>query len=275
MPRDLDAERGANAVQLQKSPEELSSNRSIVHSPSFSASPSTTGEQQQPNKAGTQQRNLDIKPYVQSLTMLDLESCVKLEEATFPPQERGTKEKFIYRLTKCGELSIGLFTSAETAGANFDSTDHPPHDPAIATTASTSQPVYSGTPNRKQVLLAHIIATKTKHETVTDDDMALPDNWSTLTSQPSTGHQEAGRTVCIHSLAVLPAFQGQGLGKLLLKSYIQRIESSGLADRIALIAHDHLISFYQGMGFENKGPSKAQFGGGGWTDMVLQLKNVE
>lgn len=177
-------------------------------------------------------------------------------------------KKFVYRFTKCGELSMGLFTSAETAGEAFEASSHSDQDPAIATTASTAQPVYSGTPNRKQVLLAHIVATKTTHEAVTDDDMALPENWSTLTTQPATGHQEYGRTVCVHSLAVLPAFQKQGLGKLLMKAYIQRIESSGLADSIALISHDHLLSFYEKLGFENKGASKAQFGGGGWTDMV-------
>lgn len=35
----------------------------------------------------------DIKPYVQALTTLDLESCVRLEEATFPEHERCKREK--------------------------------------------------------------------------------------------------------------------------------------------------------------------------------------
>jgi hypothetical protein len=30
----------------------------------------------------------------------------------------------------------------------------------------------------------------------------------------------------------------------------------------------HLVPFYEKMGFVSKGPSKAQFGGGGWVDMV-------
>ena len=87
-----------------------------------------------------------------------------------------------------------------------------------------------------------MIATKTSNETVHDDDMALPDDQST-TSQSQVGHSEHGRTVCIHSLAILPAFQHQELGRILLKSYIQRIESAALADRIAIIAHEPLVGY--------------------------------
>lgn len=134
-------------------------------------------------------------------------------------------------------------------------------------TVPTAQPVYSGTPDRKQVLLAHVIATKTTNATLTDDDMAMPEAGTRSTK----GHKESGRTVCVHSLAVLPAFRYQGLGSLLMKSYIQRIESAGLADRMALIAHDQLINFYEKLGFKNQGKSQAQFGGGGWYDMVCFL----
>lgn len=35
----------------------------------------------------------ELHPYTQSLTINDIESCTKLEEATFPPEERCTKEK--------------------------------------------------------------------------------------------------------------------------------------------------------------------------------------
>ena len=56
-----------------------------------------------------------------------------------------------------------------------------------------------------------------------------------------------------------------------MKAYLQRIESHGVADQVALIAHDHLIKFYEGFGFVNQGESKCQFGGGGWYDMVKEL----
>lgn len=35
----------------------------------------------------------EIKPYVQTLTVSDIDSAVKLEDATFPPEERATREK--------------------------------------------------------------------------------------------------------------------------------------------------------------------------------------
>ena len=61
--------------------------------------------QQQPDKPKARQGNMfaeqaqknskrdDLHPYTQTLTLNDVESCVILEEAAFPPQERTTREK--------------------------------------------------------------------------------------------------------------------------------------------------------------------------------------
>lgn len=40
------------------------------------------------------------------------------------------------------------------------------------------------------------------------------------------------------------------------------------AERVVLIAHGHLVKFYESAGFENRGPSPCQFAGGGWFDLV-------
>jgi predicted N-acetyltransferase YhbS len=111
--------------------------------------------------------------------------------------------------------------------------------------------------------------------------MGLPSNWKTRRSSiPSDndeepiGHQDQGGTICLHSLAVAPEFQKMGLGTVLMKSYIQRMKDSKIADRIALLAHDHLVPFYQGLGFDNMGPSAVTSHGGNWNNMVsfpLQL----
>ena len=99
--------------------------------------------------------------------------------------------------------------------------------------------------------------------------MALPPKWqSDPHADPHLGHKEEGRTICLHSLAVLPEYQNQGLGKTLVLSYIQRIQSAGVVDRIALLTYDRLVPFYERLGFEYRGKSKAQYGGGGWNDMV-------
>ena len=137
-------------------------------------------------------------------------------------------------------------------------------------TAAASSPVYSGAPKRKSVLLGHIIATKTSNLTVTDQDMAIP-GASTSFNDDSVGHKEIGRTICIHSLAVLPEYQSRGLGRTLMQAYLQRIESHDVADRAALIAHKHLIPYYERFGFSTKGASGCKFGGGDWYDMVREL----
>lgn len=107
---------------------------------------------------------------------------------------------------------------------------------------------------------------------VTDKSMAMPANWQTermtVENGETVGHDEYGSTIAIHSLAVLPEHQGKTVGSTLMKSYIQRIKDAQIADRLAIIAHGHLIPYYESFGFENRGPSKCQFGGGGWVDLV-------
>ena len=53
-------------------------------------------EEEEAAIAALSQRNEkrdELHPYTQSLTLSDLESCVRVEEQTFPPQERCTREK--------------------------------------------------------------------------------------------------------------------------------------------------------------------------------------
>jgi predicted GNAT family N-acyltransferase len=189
----------------------------------------------------------ELHPFVQILTVSNVEDCVEVENA-FPENERCSREKFIYRLTKCPELCLGLFTI-----------------PIIP----------KGQPKPRPTLIGHIIATRTSTQLVTDNAMKLPSNWKSarvVTENGETiGHDEYGSTIAIHSLAVLPEHQGKQVGSTLMKSYIQRIREAAIAERISIIAHDHLVPFYESFGFENRGSSKCQFGGGGWTDLVLEF----
>lgn len=103
--------------------------------------------------------------------------------------------------------------------------------------------------------------------------MAIPSNTSLTSSEPDSdgvrrGHKEDGRTIAVHSLAVLPEYQGRGLGKTLVRAFLQRLESQGVGDRCALLSHEGLVPYYESLGFENKGRSEASFGGGGWFDLV-------
>jgi predicted N-acetyltransferase YhbS len=72
----------------------------------------------------------------------------------------------------------------------------------------------------------------------------------------------------VHSLAVAVEHQKKGLGTVIMKAYIQRIKDSKIADRIALLAHDQLVGFYENLGFTNAGPSTCTFAGGGWNNMA-------
>lgn len=55
---------------------------------------------------------------------------------------------------------------------------------------------------------------------------------------------------------------------MLLDAYCQRIEGSGVADRISLLTYDRLVKFYTSHGFHDCGPSKSNFAGEAWHDMV-------
>ena len=136
-------------------------------------------------------------------------------------------------------------------------------------TYTHASPADSYEADNKQTLIGMIVATKTSSTVITDDAMENPPN----PREPGDkrGHHEGGRTICIHSFGILPAYQGRGLGRVLLKSYQQRMEGSGIADRIALLSHDNLVNMYTNMGFSKKGQSDAKFGGGGWTDLVSHL----
>ncbi|KAA8650655.1 hypothetical protein EYZ11_002807 [Aspergillus tanneri] len=189
----------------------------------------------------------DLHPFVQVLTVSNVDDCVNVEQ-TFPEQERCSREKFIYRLGRCPELCLGLFTLPV---------------------------VKEGEPKPRATLVGHVIATRTSTPHVTDKSMQLPEKWETerqtIDNGETVGHDEYGNTIAIHSLAVLPEHQGKQVGSTLMKSYIQRIKEAQIADRLVLIAHDHLVSYYESFGFENRGPSKCRFGGGGWTDMALEF----
>ncbi|KAI1265551.1 polyamine acetyltransferase, variant [Xylariaceae sp. FL1019] len=206
-------------------------------------------------------------PNIRPLTISDLESCLALENAAFRnPQHRCSREKFIYRLTACSELSMGVFCTivpSAIADTGFD-----------LSTMHTAHPVETSRDDGAvSVLMAHIIATRSHEAVVTDKAMDYPRDYASVETKPPSelGNQENGRTLCIHSLAVHPKLQGVGLGKLIMKCYLQRVKNSALGERVALICQDYLVNYYKRFGFTHAGPSEAAFGGGGWQDMTLEF----
>lgn len=176
--------------------------------------------------------------------------------------------QFIYRLTKCPELCFGIFVSAT-----------PNSEVTKIETWATAKNVENGS-ERRLVLIAHAFGTKTVNNTVGDEDMDIPDDIHHSTvpqvtnpdpDSPRKGHKEDGRTICLHSLAVLPQYQHKGVGRTLLSSYIQTMRGQQVADRIAIITYQDLVDFYEKFGFKDLGESKTKFGGGNWIDMVYEI----
>lgn len=116
--------------------------------------------------------------------------------------------------------------------------------------------------------------TDTPH--VTDPAMDYPPDWnSSDTRDDPRGHREQGRTLAVHSVAVLPEYQKMKLGETVMKAYLQRMSSARVADRVSLLAHREFVGFYEKLGFEDEGVSSSELYGGGWVNMVCNLSSLK
>ncbi|ANB13244.1 Paa1p [Sugiyamaella lignohabitans] len=212
----------------------------------------------------------DLPPHavIRPLGLKDVDAFLTLEERGFPPEERCSKEKCEYRLRICPELSSGVFIREfHSEESNSGARDNI-HDGLPPSTSSVSS----------ERLIAHILATKMTTDHVTDEAMELPDldqYGRAVDPKDSRGHHEEGRTIGIHSVVVDPSFQGKSIGTILIRDYIQRITTQHIADRIALIAHDRLVPFYERLGFVNDSASPVKLAGGGWRHMWVPLSQTD
>ncbi|KAI1042912.1 hypothetical protein LB505_001007, partial [Fusarium chuoi] len=210
-------------------------------------------------------------PMLSPLTENDIDTCVTLENvALSEARYRSTREKashdtwIEYRIRKSG-VCYGLFNTVRPSDVKKIS----------LTTMQHSRPVESGRcDGAKHVMFAHVLATLGTHPVVTDADMAMPENWrdSKASKGSPLGHQSSGRTICLHSFIVCPEVQGVGVGKTVMKSYLELMNVSGMADRVAIICQPYAIQFYKCFGFKDLGPSTEALAGQGWHAMVLELR---
>jgi len=96
------------------------------------------------------------------------------------------------------------------------------------------------------------------------DTPELPDE---LYSDPSL-HCSNGKYQTVFGLAVDPDFQGNGYASLLCKHFIE-VSKTRQHKGIVLTCKDHLIKFYQDLGFKHIGKSDSNHGGASWNDMLL------
>lgn len=77
------------------------------------------------------------------------------------------------------------------------------------------------------------------HGTRTSSSFASDESMSIGSFEPD------GRTVALHTLCVHPGWRTNGLGTRVLREYINRMENEEGIERVALIAHEELVPFYQ------------------------------
>ncbi|KAG0374213.1 hypothetical protein BGX24_010684 [Mortierella sp. AD032] len=104
-----------------------------------------------------------------------------------------------------------------------------------------------------------------------------------LTHATMSSHDTSGDAVCIHSVCVASAFQRRGVATRMLKEYLQHLQrlndknnnsnasSSSKYKKVLLIAHQHTIGLYEGVGFVMVGKSSVEHGPDPWFEMFYTL----
>ena len=85
------------------------------------------------------------------------------------------------------------------------------------------------------------------------------------------GHDPAGRNLVVFALAVLPDYRKQGIARQLMARFADEAREQG-KENILLMCKQHLIAYYERMGFVHAGLSKSTHGGAEWHEMRLTLK---
>jgi len=83
-----------------------------------------------------------------------------------------------------------------------------------------------------------------------------------------TTHDERGRLLAIHSVAVDAKYRRKGLATRMMKDYIDYVEN---IDSIVLIAKEHLLGFYVKCGFAVLRPSAIVHGKDLWYDLERRM----
>lgn len=85
------------------------------------------------------------------------------------------------------------------------------------------------------------------------------------------GHDPDGKNMVVFALAVLPEYRKQGIANQLMSVFAEEARQRG-KQTILLMCKQHLIAYYERMGFSHGGLSKSTHGGAEWHEMRLALK---
>ncbi len=84
------------------------------------------------------------------------------------------------------------------------------------------------------------------------------------------GHDPAGTHAVVLSVAVLPAFEGSGLGRRLLEEFAGQARAAG-RQSVLLLCKSPLVPWYERLGYRDQGPSASTHGGATWHQMKQDL----
>jgi ribosomal protein S18 acetylase RimI-like enzyme len=84
------------------------------------------------------------------------------------------------------------------------------------------------------------------------------------------GHDPDGKNLVVFALAVLPEFRKQGVARQLMSRFVDEARQRE-KENVLLLCKQHLIRYYERMGFVHAGLSKSTHGGAEWHQMQLAL----
>jgi ribosomal protein S18 acetylase RimI-like enzyme len=84
------------------------------------------------------------------------------------------------------------------------------------------------------------------------------------------GHDPDGRNMVVFALAVLPEYRKQGIARQLMQRFTEEARKLQ-KQNILLMCKQHLIAYYESMGFTRIGLSKSTHGRAEWHEMQLRL----
>ena len=79
-------------------------------------------------------------------------------------------------------------------------------------------------------------------------------------------HDHQGPNVMLLSLAVLPAYRGQGLAREIMRNYLKRERENGRR-RVLLTCVESKVKMYEKMGFQDAKIANSSWGGNQWYEM--------
>ena len=85
------------------------------------------------------------------------------------------------------------------------------------------------------------------------------------------GHDPDGKNMVVFALAVLPEFQKRGISSQLMVRFVEEAHEHK-KENILLLCKQHLIAYYERLGFDHVGLSKSTHGGAEWHEMCLALR---